>query len=81
MTTEFISTRPRLGLYCVWIATGNPRQPLACIWIDPQMRTYELEYVRPAPVTRGTQFGNEAETCRDRKARVPRQLGTSRDSD
>ncbi len=24
--------QPRLS--CMWVATGNPRQPLACVWID-----------------------------------------------
>jgi hypothetical protein len=24
----------RNSLSCVWIATGNPAQPLACVWID-----------------------------------------------
>jgi hypothetical protein len=25
------------SLSCVWIATGNPRQPLACVWIDSEV--------------------------------------------
>jgi hypothetical protein len=28
----------RSALSCVWIETGNPRQPLACVWIDDAMR-------------------------------------------
>lgn len=23
---------------CAWIRTGNPRQPLACVWIDADRR-------------------------------------------
>ncbi len=25
------------AISCVWIATGNPRQPLACVWIDSEV--------------------------------------------
>ena len=28
----------RSALHCVWIETGNPRQPLACVWIDREVR-------------------------------------------
>ena len=28
----------RGALACVWIETGNPKQPLACVWIDRAMR-------------------------------------------
>jgi hypothetical protein len=49
MPTKLISPLPRLGLYCVWVATGNPRQPLACIWIDPETRSYELEHFQQVP--------------------------------
>ena len=28
----------RSALNCVWIETGNPRQPLACVWIDREVR-------------------------------------------
>jgi hypothetical protein len=32
---------PRPGaLSCVWIPTGNLRQPLACVWIDQAMRSF-----------------------------------------
>jgi hypothetical protein len=27
-------------LSCVWIETGNPRQPLASVWIDEAMRAF-----------------------------------------
>ncbi len=49
MPSNLISTLPRPGLYCVWIATGNPRQPLACIWIDAETRGYRLEYFQAVP--------------------------------
>lgn len=28
----------RSTLSCVWIETGNPKQPLACVWIDRDLR-------------------------------------------
>lgn len=28
----------RSALHCVWIETGNPKQPLACVWIDREVR-------------------------------------------
>lgn len=28
----------RSALSCVWIETGNPKLPLACIWVDSEMR-------------------------------------------
>ena len=28
----------RSTLSCVWIKTGNPRQPLVCTWIDHAQR-------------------------------------------
>ena len=28
----------RSALNCVWIETGNPKQPLACVWIDREVR-------------------------------------------
>jgi hypothetical protein len=31
--------RDRSSLRCVWIETGNARQPLACMWIDRKPRT------------------------------------------
>jgi hypothetical protein len=69
MTNKFISNFSHQGLYCIWIKTGNPRQPLACVWIDPQMRSYELEYVRQssAPCRNINQTGNNAELRRNRK--------------
>jgi len=30
----------RPALSCVWIETGNPRQPLACVWIDLELRAF-----------------------------------------
>ena len=45
MTTKFASNFHQQDLHCVWIATGNSRLPLACVWIDPHMRSYELKYV------------------------------------
>jgi hypothetical protein len=74
MPTKFISTFPCQGLYCVWIATGNPRQPLACIWIDPQMRTYELEYSNrvPAGYAKPNRSVSEVEVHQDRHEFVSR---------
>ena len=42
MTNTFIPTLGRHPLYCVWIATGNPSRPLACVWIDPELRTFQV---------------------------------------
>lgn len=28
----------RSALNCVWIETGNTKQPLACVWIDREVR-------------------------------------------
>jgi hypothetical protein len=36
MTTKFISDFSHLGLYCVWIKTGNPRRIAVC---SPAVRT------------------------------------------
>jgi len=78
MTTKFISNFPHLGLYCVWIKTGNPRRPLACIWIDPETRTSGLQYVRQPSEPRASRLANKTEACRDRKLNVSRRLATSR---
>jgi hypothetical protein len=50
MTTQSSSAVLHQGLYCVWIATGNPRRPFACVWIDPETRSSGLEYVHQFPV-------------------------------
>jgi hypothetical protein len=78
MTTKFISNFPHLGLYCVWIKTGNPRRPLACIWIDPETRTSGLEYIRRPSEPCASQATNKTEACRDRKLNVTRRLATPR---
>jgi hypothetical protein len=78
MTTKFISDFSHLGLYCVWIKTGNPRRPLACIWIDPETRTSGLQYVRQPSEPRASRPANKTEACRDRKLNVSRRLATSR---
>jgi hypothetical protein len=29
---------PRINaLSCVWMETGNPRQPLACVWLEDEI--------------------------------------------
>jgi len=42
MKNTFTPLKGRLGLYCVWIETGNPRCPLACVWIDPEFRNIRI---------------------------------------
>lgn len=76
MPTNFVSTLPRMGLYCVWIPIGNPRQPLACIWIDPEMRSYEVERFQQAPTRRveSAQLENKTDEYRDRKSKPSRRL-------
>lgn len=34
-------------LSCVWIETGNPRNPLACIWIDAAMTAFRPKECEP----------------------------------
>ncbi len=69
MPTNCISTVPRMGLYCVWIATGNPRQPLACVWIDPEMRGYGFGYLQKTPTScvESSNLTKKTEMGRDRK--------------
>lgn len=76
MPTNFVSTLPRMGLYCVWIATGNPRQPLACIWIDPEMRSYGLEDFQQAPTgcVESSQPTKTTEMCREQKRKSSTRL-------
>ena len=31
-------TRRVQSLFCMWMETGNTRQPLACVWIDPEAK-------------------------------------------
>jgi len=31
----------RSALSCVWIETGNPKQPLARVWVDREMRIFD----------------------------------------
>lgn len=50
MKTFFVQPRASVGcvakvapvraLSRVWIETGNPRQPMACVWIDAGMRPF-----------------------------------------
>lgn len=37
----------RGALSAAWIATGNPRRPLACVWIDRALRSFAAS-VQPA---------------------------------
>ncbi|HLJ76132.1 MAG TPA: hypothetical protein VKT75_01900 [Acidobacteriaceae bacterium] len=38
----------RSSLSCVWIETGNPKQPLARVWIDREVRiALESEMAEP----------------------------------
>lgn len=39
--------RTRAALSAAWIATGNPRRPLACVWIDREMRTFAAHSPTP----------------------------------
>jgi hypothetical protein len=42
MTNKFIPTERLHSLYCIWIKTGNPRRPLECLWIDLEMRSFQV---------------------------------------
>jgi len=35
LTFPIISRTP---LSCTWVETGNPKQPLACVWLDRRLR-------------------------------------------
>jgi hypothetical protein len=46
----------RSALSSVWIATGNPAQPLACVWIDRDVRvadSYEEDRSQASSATSG----------------------------
>jgi hypothetical protein len=34
MTNKIVSIRTIDGMTCLWRPTGDPRAPLACIWVD-----------------------------------------------
>ena len=34
MTNKILTLRKAGRLTCTWVPTGNPRTPLACVWID-----------------------------------------------
>lgn len=38
--TASVIVRSNHQLSCVWIETGNPRRPLARVWIDSKMRAF-----------------------------------------
>ena len=39
-----IFTLPKTGrLTCAWVPTGNPRNPLACIWVETSARKSSKE--------------------------------------
>jgi hypothetical protein len=35
-----VANTQRRTLFCVWIVTGNPVQPLECVWIDRDQRKF-----------------------------------------
>ena len=76
MTTKFITTIRHEGLYCVWVLTANPRQPLACIWIDPQFRSGGLATVEQtaARSVSTSQSANKTVVRPGRKARLSTRL-------
>lgn len=37
MTNTMRKNLPAGAISCVWIETGNPKQPLACFWIDEKL--------------------------------------------
>ncbi len=43
------NTAPVRALSCVWIETGNPRQPVACVWIDAEVRAFAGQDRRRQP--------------------------------
>jgi hypothetical protein len=39
MTNKILSLRKAGRLTCTWVATGNPRNPLACVWAQADVRS------------------------------------------
>jgi hypothetical protein len=38
MTKNILTLRKTGRLVCAWVATGNPRTPLACVWAQASAR-------------------------------------------
>jgi hypothetical protein len=53
MTNTSIPTLGRHPLYCFWIETGNPAQPLDRVWVDPEFRSFQFLDVEIAAPTLG----------------------------
>ena len=66
MTSTFIPTLGRHPLYCVWLETGNPSRPLACVWIDPELRTFQFPDVESVASTREKTDEHEPDTLAER---------------
>jgi hypothetical protein len=43
MTNNILTLRMPARLTCVWVPTGNPRKPLACVWVDPNAHAASKE--------------------------------------
>jgi hypothetical protein len=70
MKNVFIPTKRLQSRYCVWVKTGNPRQPLECVWIDLEMRSFQnmgSEKTSSLP-TASSEAEREKSSCTRRKA-------------
>ena len=63
MPTHFVPTWRPEPFYCFRVKTGNPRRPLACIWIDPQLRSAETMTIREVPLTSVTENELQNRAC------------------
>jgi hypothetical protein len=47
MTNNILALKKAGHLTCTWIATGDPRTPLACVWAQPKGRSSAKEALSP----------------------------------
>jgi len=52
MSNTLIPTLGRNPLYCVWVETGDKRQPLTRVWINPEHQGCSLASEEAGRVTR-----------------------------
>ena len=38
MTNNILTLQKPFRLTCFWVRTGNPRNPLACVWVETNAR-------------------------------------------
>ena len=74
MTNKFTPITKLQSLCCIWIKTGKPRRPLECVWIDLEMRSFEVaSFAKDESVPAADETEGKRTTCFHRRA-----LGTGR---